>query len=183
MARQNSPICTPTAVSGSRPLRVQIGGYLRASADHRFLRTVTRFQARRRADRRIGAGDKGTGRRQSGCRSSNIERCRRTICLGRVHGSRLREPGRQPGRLGYSSPGWFLPPSARTPAHPGVQRSPRRRGPPRTRVGPWNAGPGRPAGGGLQRSEGLVTVCRGRRILSCTTAGSERWPVLRLRGA
>jgi hypothetical protein len=31
----------------------QIGGSLRAGADQRLLRTVTRFQARRRADRRI----------------------------------------------------------------------------------------------------------------------------------
>src|SRR5215472_17844234 len=30
------------------------GGYLRAGADQRLLRTVTRFQARHRADRRIG---------------------------------------------------------------------------------------------------------------------------------
>jgi hypothetical protein len=34
----------------------QIGGYSRAGGDRRLMRTVTPIQARRRADRRPGAG-------------------------------------------------------------------------------------------------------------------------------
>ena len=47
----------------SRPHAEQIGGYLRAHADQRLSRTVTQFQARRRAERRLGA----LGRRFNDC--------------------------------------------------------------------------------------------------------------------
>ena len=50
-------LCTAAAAGSPRPRAAHNGGYLRASADQHLLRTVTRFQARRRADRRLGAAE------------------------------------------------------------------------------------------------------------------------------
>jgi hypothetical protein len=52
---QNDLLCTILDAAKDSALTMHNGGYLRAGADQHLLRTVTRFQARRRADRRIFA--------------------------------------------------------------------------------------------------------------------------------
>ena len=54
-AAPNIQICTNHVLSGVEAIQVPNGGYLRASADQRSLLSVNRIQARRRAERRIGA--------------------------------------------------------------------------------------------------------------------------------
>src|SRR5262249_34307187 len=51
---QSDLICAPPPIIIDQTQAAQIGGFLRAEADQRILRAVTRFQARRRADRRSG---------------------------------------------------------------------------------------------------------------------------------
>src|SRR5262249_57823533 len=51
---QSDLICAPQPIIIDQTQAAQIGGFLRVEADRRLLRAVTRFQARRRADRRSG---------------------------------------------------------------------------------------------------------------------------------
>ena len=50
---QNTPVCTGTCPLDLDPQAARNGGYLRACADQRLLRTVTRFLARYRSERRL----------------------------------------------------------------------------------------------------------------------------------
>ena len=52
---QNVLIWVASSLTRHESSAVQLGGYLRASADQRSLLSVNRIQARRRAERRIGA--------------------------------------------------------------------------------------------------------------------------------
>src|SRR5262249_41266171 len=54
-AAQSDPFCATAGRCQGAPLGEPNGGYLLAGADERLLRTVTRFRARRRGDRGIGA--------------------------------------------------------------------------------------------------------------------------------
>src|SRR5262249_16273317 len=78
---QSDLICAPQPIIIDQTQAAQIGGFLRAEADQRLLRAVTRFQARRRADRRLRAVLLLTGRDRATVQitllwMTNVRQCR-----------------------------------------------------------------------------------------------------------